>query len=379
MLAFGSRGPFLLVFGPCRVDGGPAWRSRPSDVQLAALAYSLKFLWSPVIDGVDVPVLSRLVGRRRAWMIVCQALIAVGLVGMGLSGPTVNIVLLAVFTFLVGFGSATQDVVIDGWRIDAARSRSRGSWRGLPLGSACVLLPCRALYSRVCAASVVPAMAALMAVGLVACLLSPIVDRSPEGEAAARRGFDFVRGIKEPLIDLYRRLGPTLFPILVMVALYRLPDFVAGVMANPLYVDLGFSKTDSPTRNIYGVWMGIRLVAGGYLVLARPSTTCFIGAFSGGLERMYSACSTRARASSSVSDRVDNFRRVSLGTEWSRTVMLTAPVRSQQYARGSRSTRAVESSSVSPLHRDLDGLSRSSRDGAVDSGGDFVLGFRGRS
>jgi PAT family beta-lactamase induction signal transducer AmpG len=290
MLAFGfSAGlPFLLVFGTLSV-----WM-RESGVALTtigmfswlALAYSLKFLWSPVIDGVDVPVLSRLVGRRRAWMIVCQALIAVGLVGMGLSGPTANIVLLAVFTFLVGFGSATQDVVVDGWRIDAAPIEKQGIMAaayqlGYRLALLCAgagalyiaeFLSWRAAYL---------SMAALMAVGFIACLLSPIVDRSPEGEAAARRGFDFVRGIKEPLVDLYRRLGSLFFPILVMVALYRLPDFVAGVMANPLYVDLGFSKTEiANVSKLYGIWIGIlgAFAAGILVTVIGLRTTLLIGA-----------------------------------------------------------------------------------------------------
>ena len=290
MLAFGySAGlPFLLVFGTLSV-----WM-RESGVALTtigmfswlALAYTLKFLWSPVIDGVDVPVLSRLVGRRRAWMIVCQALVAVGLVGMGLTGPSVDIVLLAVFTFLVGFGSATQDVVVDGWRIDAAPLEKQGIMAAAyQLGYRLALLcaGAGALYIaeflswRVAYLS----MAALMAVGFVACLLSPIVDRPPEGEAAARRGFDFVRGIKEPLADLYRRLGPTLVPILVMVALYRLPDFVAGVMANPMYIDLGFSKTDiANVSKLYGIWIGIlgAFAAGILVSLIGLRTTLLIGA-----------------------------------------------------------------------------------------------------
>ena len=277
MLAFGfSAGlPFLLVFGTLSVwmrEAGVALTTIGMFSWLA-LAYSLKFLWSPVIDGLDVPILSRLVGRRRAWMIVCQAIVAVGLIGMGLSGPTANIVALAAFTFLVGFGSATQDVVVDGWRIDAAPLERQGIMAaayqlGYRLALLCAgagalyiaeFLSWRAAYL---------SMAALMLVGFVACLLSPIVDRSAEGEALGRRSFDFVRGIKEPLVDLYQRLGPTLVPILVMVALYRLPDFVAGVMANPLYVDLGFSKPEiANVAKIYGVWMGILgAFVAGYLV-----------------------------------------------------------------------------------------------------------------
>ena len=290
MLAFGySAGlPFLLVFGTLSV-----WM-RESGIALTtigmfswlALAYTLKFLWSPVIDGVDVPVLSRLLGRRRAWMIVCQALIAVGLIGMGLTGPTVNIVLLAVFAFLVGLGSATQDVVVDGWRIDAAPIEKQGIMAaayqlGYRLALLCAGAGALYIAEFLSWRTAYLSMAALMAVGFVACLLSPVVDRSPEGEAAARRGFDFVRGIKEPVLDLYRRLGPLFFPVLVMVALYRLPDFVAGVMANPLYVDLGFSKTDiANVSKLYGIWIGIlgAFAAGILVSLIGLRTTLLIGA-----------------------------------------------------------------------------------------------------
>ena len=112
-------------------------------------------------------------------------------------------------------------------------------------------------------------MAALMGVGMVASLLSPIVDRAPEIAGAtpqAVKKFDFVTAVKEPFLDLYRRLGPALIVILVLVALYRLPDFVAGVMANPLYVDLGFSKAQIATvAKVYGIWIGI------------------VGAFAGGI------------------------------------------------------------------------------------------------
>lgn len=292
MLAFGySAGlPFLLVFGTLSV-----WM-RESGVALTtiglfswlALAYSLKFLWSPVIDGVDVPILARLVGRRRAWMIVCQALIAAGLIGMGLASPSSSIVVLASFTFLVAFGSATQDVVIDGWRIDAAPVEKQGVMAAAyQLGYRLALLSsgAGALYIAefVNWRTAYFSMAALMVVGFAAALLSPIVDREPEGEVG-RRKFDFVRGVKEPVADLYRRLGPMFFPILLLVAFYRLPDFVSGVMANPLYVDLGFAKTDiANVSKIYGVWIGILgAFVGGYLVSkAGLRTTLLIGAVIG--------------------------------------------------------------------------------------------------
>src|SRR5512132_1440389 len=130
MLAFGfSAGlPFLLVLATLAV------RLREAGVPVTTiglfswlgLAYSLKFIWSPIIDAVDVPGLARLVGRRRAWMMTCQAGVAIGLVGSGMSDPATGLVWTAAFTFLTAFGSATQDVVVDAWRIDAAPTEMQG-------------------------------------------------------------------------------------------------------------------------------------------------------------------------------------------------------------------------------------------------------------
>lgn len=275
-LGFAAGLPLLLVFGTLSV------RLRESGVPVTtiglfswlALAYSLKFIWSPVIDAFDVPVLARLVGRRRAWMMTCQLVIVLGLIGVALSDPTQNIAVTAAFTFVVAFGSATQDVVIDGWRIDAAPLEKQGIMAAAyQLGYRLALLcaGAGALYIaefvdwRVAYYS----MAGLMAVGFVASLLSPIVDRAPAaGALKLPPRFDFTLAVKAPIADLYLRTGRTLIPILALVALYRLPDFVAGVMSNPLYVDLGFTKAQIATvAKLYGVWIGIvGAFAGGFAV-----------------------------------------------------------------------------------------------------------------
>ncbi len=264
-LGFSSGLPLLMVFGTLSV------RLREAGVPVTtiglfswlALAYSFKFAWSPLVDAFDVPWLAKRIGRRRAWMIACQALVAAALVGAGLSDPLASIAATAAFTFLVALGSATQDVVVDGWRIDAAPTEMQGIMAAAyQLGYRIALLAAGAgaLYIAdfVDWRTAYFAMAALMAVGFGASLLSPIVDRGPgEGVSAAAR-FDFTRAVKAPVLDLYRRTGRALFPILALVALYRLPDFLAGVMANPLYVDVGFSKTEiANVAKIYGFWISI--------------------------------------------------------------------------------------------------------------------------
>src|SRR5918995_4368475 len=255
ILAFGySAGlPLLLVFGTLS-----AWL-RESGVPVTAiglfswlaLAYSFKFVWSPVVDAVDLPVLSRLFGRRRAWMLLAQAVVVVGLLGVGLSDPGQAIAAIAVFAFLIAFGSATQDVVIDGWRIDAAPTSRQGLMAAayqLGYRLALICAGAGALYVAefVSWRAAYFSMAGLMGVGVLATLLAPAVDRAPAAASGARRaGFNFADAIVAPLADLYSRKGAVgLALILALVALYRLPDFVAGVMANPLYIDLGFSKVD---------------------------------------------------------------------------------------------------------------------------------------
>ncbi len=269
MLAFGfSSGlPFLLVFGTLSV------RLREAGVPVTtiglfswlALAYSLKFIWAPVIDAFDVPVLARLLGRRRAWMIASQAVVLAGLIAAGLADPASSIVLTAAFTLVVAFGSATQDVVVDGWRIDAAPGEMQGIMAAAyQLGYRLALL-CSGAGALYIAAFVdwraaYFSMAALMAVGITASIASPIVDRPPRPDAIAAKHprFSFAAAVKAPLADLYRRKGRVLVPILALVALYRLPDFVAGVMANLLYVDMGFSKVQiASVAKLYGIWIGI--------------------------------------------------------------------------------------------------------------------------
>ena len=272
-LAFATGLPYLLVLPTL------ALRLREAGVAVTyiglfswlGLAYSLKFLWSPVIDGVDVPVLAKLLGRRRAWLIVCELFTAAALVGLGLADPAHGLAWTALFTFLAAFGSATHDVVTDGWRIDAAPDERQGIMvAAYQLGYRIALLAAGAgaLYIAEFTSWQVSyaAMAALLGVGVIATLLSPVVERAPEDAALATRKLDFNRAVKAPLADLWRRIGPALPWVLLLMALYRVSDFLSGVMANPLYVDIGYTKVQiANVAKVYGIWVSI------------------VGAFAGGL------------------------------------------------------------------------------------------------
>jgi PAT family beta-lactamase induction signal transducer AmpG len=297
MLAFGySAGlPLLLVFGTLS-----AWL-RESGVPVTtigmfswlALAYSFKFLWAPLVDAFDVPVLSRLLGRRRAWMMASQMLVALGLVGVSLSDPGKSVALTAACAFVVAFGSATQDVVVDGWRIDAAPTSRQGLMAaayqlGYRLALICAGAGALYIAEYVNWHVAYLAMAGLMIVGLTTSLLAPAVDRAPAADGGAATGaakpFRFSEAIVAPLADLHRRKGALLILILALVALYRLPDFVAGVMANPLYIDLGFSKAEiASVSKLYGVWIGMIGAFAGGLILPKLGLgrTLLIGAILG--------------------------------------------------------------------------------------------------
>jgi PAT family beta-lactamase induction signal transducer AmpG len=276
MLAFGfSSGlPILLVFSTLS-----AWlrlvgvtRAEIGLLSYVALAYSLKFAWAPFIDTIDVPVLSRWLGRRRAWMVVAQVAIATGLTCMAFSNPATSVIITATFALFVAFASATQDIVVDGWRIDAAPTERQGMMMAayqLGYRFSTIAAGAGALYIAELAGwrEAYLAMAGLVLIGFVGVLLAPAVDRV---EGATARGFSFTHAVVEPFRDLIERKGWRLALILLLVSLYRVPDFVAGVMANPLYVDMAFSPIEiANVTKLYGVWIGIAGVFAGGFALVR--------------------------------------------------------------------------------------------------------------
>lgn len=274
-LGFSSGLPLLLVLGTFTL------RLAFSDIDVraiglfsyVALPYSLKFLWAPMIDRLDVPVLGARLGRRRAWMVTTQLAVALCLVLMAFSDPKTNLALLGLGAFLVAFCAASQDVVVDGWRIDAGGRDFQGilaatSNLGYRLGL--IAAGAGALFIAASGGWTLAylIMAALMLVGMVAALLAPAFDAqararaTPDSAAGGSRLAAMRRAVLEPLIELRARFGPALWGILLLVALFRLPDFLSGVMASPLYRTLGFDLKEIATvTKLYGIWVGI---AGGF-------------------------------------------------------------------------------------------------------------------
>ncbi|SED73392.1 MFS transporter, PAT family, beta-lactamase induction signal transducer AmpG [Rhizobiales bacterium GAS191] len=269
LLVFSTQSAWLREVGVTRTDIGL--------MSYVALSYSLKFIWAPVIDAVDLPGLAGLLGRRRAWMLVTQLGVAIGLVGLAFGDPAHALRWTIASAFFVAFAGATQDVVIDAWRIDAAPPERQGVMSatyqlGYRLALLCAGAGALYIADYVSWKAAYLAMAAMMAVGVGACLLAPgpaaDLPRPDIASSPARHWPNLAASFVEPLADLARRHGWMLVLILALVAVYRLPDFVSGVMANPLYIDLGFSKSDIATvSKLYGVWIGIAgAFAGGFAV-----------------------------------------------------------------------------------------------------------------
>src|SRR4051794_29034156 len=230
-LGFSSGLPLLLVLGTFSA------RLAFSDIDVKtiglfsylALPYSLKFLWSPVVDKRDVLVLAARLGRRRAWMVLSQLCVAAALILMAFADPDRHLALLGLGAFLVAFCAATQDVVIDGWRIDAAGTEMQGVMAATSnLGYRLALITAGAgalvLADRAGWTTAYLAMAALMSVGFIAALAAPVIDRKEPDRAAAAAtaperpaGWSPHRALIEPVADLRRRLGPRLWAILLMV------------------------------------------------------------------------------------------------------------------------------------------------------------------
>jgi len=270
VLGFSSGLPFLLVLGTqaARLAEAKIPIEQIGLVSWVGLCYSLKFFWAPVIDEIDVPHLAKLLGRRRAWLLVAQIGVAAGLIALAFADPKRSFLALIICAAFTAFAAATQDIVVDGWRIDSAPPERQGVMAAtynfgyrlglLAAGAGALYL---ADYAGWRVAYLI--MAALMGIGMIACLMSP---RLPD-RARAKSG-SFALNFIQPVADLGRRYGALLAAILLLVALYRLPDFLSGVMANPLYIGLGFSKSQIATMSkVYGVWIGIAgAFAGGFTI-----------------------------------------------------------------------------------------------------------------
>ena len=381
LLGFASGLPNLLIY-----DTLSAWL-RDDGISLevigffalATLTYALKFIWAPLVDRTNVPLLTKWLGHRRSWMLATQILIIVGLWSLSTLTPQTQLAGMAFFAVAVGFFGATQDIAIDAWRIEAVDDSRQGAmaaayqlgWRVAQIAAGFIPLALAQYYNWNLSYAV---MAALMGFGIMGVLLAPreekhvirpipvddipsrpvfekiewavrlglifiaaviigtgLTDKADaalwaggpvlsEGAAAAitatveqdglagvlnqlayvfggfgllamacwpiprfktRPGAYLAGSFGAPLVDFFVRFGKLAGPILALICLYRLADFVLNIM-NPFYIDLGFSLIEiGEVRKLFGVIaLSVGVFAGGWAV-ARFGLirTMVIGAF----------------------------------------------------------------------------------------------------
>lgn len=300
-LGFSAGLPFMLVFSTLS-----AWlrevgieRATIGMLSWVGIIYSIKFFWAPVVDRLPLPVLHRLLGRRRSWMLLAQVGIAVGLFNMAHLNPVGHLGAMAALALLVAFSSATQDIAIDAWRIEAVPQPMQGVMAAayqlgyriaIMVGSAGALW-IAADYGWMASYT---AMAAMVGVGMVTTLVigepQPRVERQAIAQeqrvidwlerkahwpdSLRQLGSWFVGAVVCPFVDFFTRYGTKLAVLmLAFIASYRLTDFTMGVMANPFYLDVGYTlKEIAAVAKLFGLVSSIVGVVLGGLAVARLGT-----------------------------------------------------------------------------------------------------------
>ncbi|MFM7331106.1 MAG: AmpG family muropeptide MFS transporter [Brachymonas sp.] len=272
-LGFSAGLPLLLVLGTLsfRLREAGIDRATIGFLTWVGLAYGFKWCWAPLVDRLPIPLLTRLLGRRRSWLLLAQAAIIAGLIGMAMNDPKLSLMPVVWCALIVAFGSATQDIALDAYRIESADADRQAALAAayqtgyrlamIWAGAGVLWIAARAEVSNAAnydAAAWRTAylwMAASMSVGVLTVLLSP----EPIAKALqpAKNMQDWlVSTLIEPFADFFKRYKWQAALILTLIAVYRISDIVMGVMANPFYVDMGFTKTEvASVTKVYGVIM----------------------------------------------------------------------------------------------------------------------------
>ncbi|TGN39903.1 MFS transporter [Marinobacter confluentis] len=296
-LGFSAGLPFLLVFSTlnARLADIGVETATIGFFSWLGITYSIKVFWAPIVDRLKIPVLDRLFGKRRSWILLAQAGIATGLYLMAqvdaISAPE----MMAYCGLLVAFSSATQDVAIDAYRIEIAEERLQAALAATYIFGyrlALLVAGAGALYLAEFWSWQVSyeVMALLVGVGMITVLVvrepavnhfaaaQDIADRI-EQEAGKRTHLNprlarfigwFYAAVAGPFLDFFRRYQELAILILITVAVYRVSDIAMGVMANPFYLDfMGFSKTEvADVTKVFGFFMTIAgSLLGGVLVM----------------------------------------------------------------------------------------------------------------
>jgi MFS transporter, PAT family, beta-lactamase induction signal transducer AmpG len=289
LLGFSAGLPLLLVLGTLsyRLREAGIDRTTIGFLSWVGLAYGFKWMWAPLVDRLRLPVLTRVMGRRRSWLLAAQIVIAGGLIGMALTDPTQDLQQLVAFALLVAFASATQDIALDAFRIESAPVTRQAAMAAAyqvgyrfamimasagALWIAAAFDPSEKTYEHAPWTIAYACMSLGMLVGIVTVLFSrePTVVISPETLRRERgRSWLFV-AVVSPVLDFVARYRWHAVLLLALIATYRISDIILGVMSNPFYRDMGFTKDEvAAVSGVYGVIMTLVGAAVGGVLAVR--------------------------------------------------------------------------------------------------------------
>lgn len=317
LLGFSAGLPLLLVLGTLsyRLREAGIDRTTIGFLSWVGLAYGFKWLWAPLVDRLPLPLLTRVLGRRRSWLLAAQIAIVLGLGGMAITDPATDLYRLVAFALLVAFASATQDIALDAFRIESAEQSLQAAMAAAyqvgyraamitasagALWIAATFDPDEATYQHAPWFVAYLCMAAFVGVGVATVMFSrePSVSVPPE---TARREQSvaqklharhlpgrladvlawFYASVVSPFLDFVLRYGRQALLVLALIGTYRISDIVLGVMSNPFYRDMGFSKDEVATvSGAYGVIMTLAGAGVGGLLTLRLGVmrVLFLGA-----------------------------------------------------------------------------------------------------
>ena len=208
------------------------------------LTYSLKFLWAPLVDRFSVPIFNRF-GSRRSWIILMQLIIILSLFVLANINPLLNLKIFAFVAFIIAFAGSIQDIAIDAYRIESAKLEDQGNLAaGYQFGYRLAILVGSSLaliYAENFSWSLTyQLMALIMALNIICSIYI-----SSETENSELVKLNYKQSIIEPINDFFSRFGIKMASILLLIiATYRLTDIVMGPMANPFYIDMGYSLSE---------------------------------------------------------------------------------------------------------------------------------------
>ncbi|WP_085783976.1 AmpG family muropeptide MFS transporter [Candidatus Nucleicultrix amoebiphila] len=300
LLSISSGLPFFLTLSTlhARLSESGISKTNIGLFVLLTLPYSFKFLWAPIIDAIRLPILSDLFGHRKSWLFLSQVALIVSLISLGTVNPAESIVLTALFTFLAAFCSASQDIVIEAYRVEIAHDHLAG-----PAASASVLGYRLGLWASGAGALYVAAhynwltaygfMACAIGIGIVANILSPEPIQNKIEHRSSRKviPLSFYRqkskNIWQRSFELFINAFVSLkdrqnWVVLVLFILfYKMSDTLLNVMSVPFLLELGFSKLEiAHVAKSFGIGaMILGGVVGGFMLSRHPifNTLVFCG------------------------------------------------------------------------------------------------------